>query len=115
MSEQQSQPLESVVLKIVSAFLSRRLSSKYDLAWKDAKASDETKGEYNEKRSKLAKEAFLAVRARTGADFVEYFVSTLCSVPQHMADETYLELSRQLHGNTDRVRTLTLLALSARS
>ncbi len=111
----QAAPLETTVLKVVSSYLSRRLATKHDLAWKDAKESAEGKGEYNEKRSKLAKDAFLAVRARTGSDFIEYFVSTLCSVPQHMTDEAFLDLSRQLHESTDRVRTLTLLALSARS
>jgi CRISPR-associated protein Cmx8 len=107
--------IESLVLKIVSAYLSSRLASKYDLAWKDVKEGTDDKGQYNEKRSKLAREAFLATRARTGADFIDYFVSTLCSVPQRMTEEAFLDLSRQLHQNTDHVRTLTLLALSARS
>jgi CRISPR-associated protein Cmx8 len=108
-------PLEAVVLKIVSSYVSSRLDSKYGLEWKDVKDSPGDKTEYNEKRNKIAKDAFLAVRARTGADFVDYFVSTLCSVPQRMTDESFADLSRQLHENTNRVRTLTLLALSARS
>lgn len=108
-------PLETVVLKIVTSYVTSRLDSKYGLDWKGVKDNPEEKGEYNEKRSKIAKDAFLAVRARTGADFIDYFVSTLCSVPQRMTDESFADLSRQLHENTNRVRTLTLLALSARS
>lgn len=108
-------PIETVILKVVSSYVSSRLDSKYGLEWKDVKDSPGDKGEYNEKRSKIAKEAFFAVRARTGADFVDYFVSTLCSVPQRMTDEAFADLSRQLHTETQRVRILTLLALSARS
>lgn len=107
--------IETVVLKIVSSYLNRRLETKYGLAWKDVKENADDKGQYNEKRSKLAKDAFLAIRARTGADFIDYFVSTLCSVSQHMTDESFLDLSRQLHEHPDRIRTLTLLALSAKS
>jgi CRISPR-associated protein Cmx8 len=108
-------PLEAVVLQIVSTYISRKLDSKHDLRWADVKAGGEKKDAYDEKRAKVARDAFLAVRARTGADFIDYFASTLCSVPQHQTDEAFLLLTRSLHENTTKVRTLTLLALSARS
>jgi CRISPR-associated protein Cmx8 len=109
------QSLEQIVLDVVKTYLSRRLASKFSLEWKDVQGHPQREAEYEEKKEKLAKEAFLAVRARTGADFVEYFVSTLCSVPQRMTDATFAQLSHHLFQDTDRIRTLTLLALSARS
>ncbi len=71
--------------------------------------------DYNEKKDKIAREAFLAVRSRTGADFVTYFTGTLCSVSQRVGHEGYLELARALGDDreVERVRSLTLLALSA--
>lgn len=114
MSEE-DKPLEGVVLDLVGRYLSRKLKSKYDLEWESAQSTDGGKRNYEEKKGKLAKDAFLAVRARTGADFIEYFVSTLCSVPQFLPEERFLSLSKQLYQETDRVRTLTMLALSARS
>jgi len=114
MTEEQ-QPLEIILLNLVKAYLSRRLAGKYSIEWKAAKESEDGRKEYDDKKNKLARDAFLAIRARTGADFIEYFVSTLCSVPQHMSDSTFTSLSTQLYQDTERVRTLTMLALSARS
>lgn len=114
MSEDQ-QPLEAVVLGLVNSYLNRRLGAKHDISWAKAKESETGKQEYSEKKLKLARDAFLAIRARTGVDFIEYFVSTLCSVPQHLPDATFVNLSQQLYKDTDRIRTLTMLALSARS
>lgn len=111
-----TKPLEAIVLQIVSNYVTRKLDSKHDLRWTDVKGDESGKKDaYSEKRGKVAREAFLAVRARTGADFIDYFASTLCSVPQHQNEETFLSLTRELHQNTAKVRTLTLLALSARS
>lgn len=107
-------PMESILYDVVGQYLSRKLDSKYDLQWKNSK-TDEDKQEFDEKRAKLAKDAFLAVRARTGADFIDYFVSTICSVRQYLPEETFRELSAALYADTARVRTLTMLALSARS
>lgn len=106
--------LESVVFDLVGRYLMRKLKSKYDLDWESAKAGERRK-EFDDKKAKLARDAFLAIRARTGSDFIEYFVATLCSVPQFLPEQTFLSLSQQLYSQTDRVRTLTLLALSARS
>jgi CRISPR-associated protein Cmx8 len=107
--------IEEQIYRMVRAYLSRRLSSKYELSWESAKQNADTKREYSSKREKLGREAFLAVRSRTGADFVEYFTSTICSVPQHLGEEAFLATSRALLEDPERVRTLTLLALSASS
>lgn len=106
--------IETTVFHIVTSYVAKKLESKHDLRWQTVKGTG-AEGEYSEKRSKIAREAFLAVRARTGVDFVDYFSSTLCSVPQRITEETFVTLSKELFTNPDRIRTLTLLALSARS
>ena len=107
--------LESTVYDLVGGYLGRRLKMKYGLEWATAQSTGDGKREYEDKKGKLARDAFLAIRARTGADFIEYFVGTLCSVPQFLPEAAFLSLSKQLYEDTDRVRTLTMLALSARS
>jgi CRISPR-associated protein Cmx8 len=114
MSQQESNEatLESLLYDIIGTYLRGKLKSKYQLEWK-AVESDADKKEYREKREKLAKDAFLAIRSRTGADFVDYFSGSLCSEPQHLDKDKYAVLARALIEHTEQVRTLTLLALSA--
>lgn len=121
-STKNSSTMEALVFRLVSNYVIRKLKSKYDLEWKQ-----EWKGiknddlnqkadyrKYSEMRSKIAKSAFLDVRSRTEQmDFINYFVSSLCSVPQHMKSDSYVDLTQALYQETDKVRTLTLLALSA--
>jgi CRISPR-associated protein Cmx8 len=109
------QTLEHVVFKRIQSYVLGKTERKYDLSWTKAMGKPDKEKDYNEKREKVAREAFLAVRSRTGADFVTYFTSTICSVPQHTSEATYTELARALMDPTDveKVRSLTLLALSA--
>jgi CRISPR-associated protein Cmx8 len=77
--------------------------------------SDERKRVYTDKRDSLAIETFYAIRSRTSNDdFIKYFASTICSVPQWMSSDEYLAMTQELYANTDKIRTLTMLALSAR-
>lgn len=121
-SVDKSTSIETLVFRLVSNYVTRKLKSKHDLEWKT-----EWKGlkneelnqkadykKYSEMRAKVAKSAFLDVRSRTEPmDFINYFVSSLCSVPQHMKSSAYVELTQALYQDTDKIRTLTLLALSA--
>ena len=114
--------IEALVFRLISNYVTRKLKSKHDLEWKTEwkglkneelnQKSDYKK--YSEMKSKVAKSAFLDVRSRTESmDFINYFVSSLCSVPQHMKSTAYVELTQALYQDTDKIRTLTLLALSA--
>jgi CRISPR-associated protein Cmx8 len=121
--------IEQLVFRLVKEYVRAKLKSKYGLEWKkewevSTKTNNEQKenrnksgyGDYSEKKEKIAKSAFLDVRSRTEKmDFINYFVSSLCSVPQHMKSEDYVSLTKALYEDTDRIRTLTLLALSANS
>ena len=120
--------LEPMIFRLIKTYVSRKLKVKYGLEWEDKwllskdatkeqkenRAKDKNYQEYSEKRGKIAKSAFLDVRSRTEpTDFINYFVSTLCSVPQYMQSDDFTVLTQALYQETDKVRTLTLLALSA--
>jgi CRISPR-associated protein Cmx8 len=106
-------PVADLIYQLVGTYISAKLDSKYGLKWKNVQGTPGER-EYGELKTKVAKEAFLAVRSRTGDDFIEYFASTLCSFPQFLSEDGYATLAQALHTDTDKVRTLTLLALSAR-
>ncbi|WP_404784958.1 type I-MYXAN CRISPR-associated protein Cmx8 [Altericista sp. CCNU0014] len=106
---------EKLVLRLVKSYVLSKLDGKYQLKWKEVQGSLKEK-EYREKKAKIAKSAFLDVRSRTEkSDFINYFASTICSVSQRMNEESFEKLTRDLYEDTDKVRTLTMLALSANS
>ena len=106
---------EALVYRVIGIYLQRRLKAKYGLEWSEVKDRPDQRKAYEETREKVAREAFLAVRSRSGLDFAEYFASTLCSVSQPLNEQQYATLAQSLYADTDKVRTLTMLALSARS
>jgi CRISPR-associated protein Cmx8 len=109
------QPLVAeLIYQLVGTYISAKLKSKYENELKAVQGTPKEADYKKEKRAKIAKDAFLSVRSRTGDDFIEYFASTLCSFPQFLSEDGYATLARALHTDTDKVRTLTLLALSAR-
>jgi CRISPR-associated protein Cmx8 len=110
-----ARPLEQIILQMVQAWISGRLESKYDLIWSKVKDSPK-QDDYEKKKSKLATEAFLAARSRPGKEFARWFTSTLCSVNQRgiSSEVDFVALAQALDENPDHVRSLTLLALSAR-
>jgi CRISPR-associated protein Cmx8 len=110
-----TETLEAVVYKMVGMYLGRKTEAKQEQTFEQAKAAGNL-DERNKLREKLARDAFLAARSRTGADFVDFFTSTLCSVPQHIKETEYAVIAKALldPAEVDRIRTLTMLALSAR-
>jgi CRISPR-associated protein Cmx8 len=114
--------IEILIFKLVKTYVRRKVESKYQLKWKEEWANKEGRekhkgyDEYSEKKSKISKSAFLEVRSRTEqGDFIRYFTGTLCSVPQYMGSDSYVKLAQALYDEEEyeKVRTLTLLALSA--
>ena len=114
--------IEPMVFQLVKNYVGRKLKLKYNLEfkseWKGLKSEELNKqagyAKYAEMKAKVAKSAFLDIRSRTEQmDFINYFVSSLCSVPQHMKSEGFVALTQVLYQDTDKIRTLTLLALSA--
>jgi CRISPR-associated protein Cmx8 len=113
--ESKKSTCEELILRIIENYMRRKLKEKYGLDWETAQKSDQQKATYREKKETTAKDCFYAIRSRTGDDFINYFASTLCSVPQWMNQESFLVLTRALYEDTERMRTLTMLALAARS
>jgi len=108
--------VEALVYQAVGRYLDRRLRAKRKSGYSDVKAGTADKDEYSKERRALAVNAFYSVKSRTEADFIEYFANTLCSVSQNPISETdYVTLAKALHHETEDVRTLTMLALSAHS
>lgn len=107
--------LEDILLRIVNGYLARKVRGRTGESWDAAKDDPARNAAYGEAKEKLARTAFLAIRSRTGADFVDYFASTLCSVPQRLKNDEFSALARALRERPAEVRTLTMLALSARS
>ena len=105
--------VEALIYQLVDTFIRAKLKSKYQLEWKKIQGTGQ-EPEYQDKKAKIAREAFLAIRSRTGEDFIEYFASTLCAFPQFLSEAGYGTLAKELYEDTDKVRTLTMLALSAR-
>ncbi|UFP95945.1 type I-MYXAN CRISPR-associated protein Cmx8 [Gloeobacter morelensis] len=123
-TEAVKQPLseEELLYRLVQSYLLGKLQSKYRMKWdKDRKlpvqgSNPISLDEYRKAKEKIAKDAFLAIRSRTDREaFIEYFVATLCSVPQRFGQQYFVGLARALDQETDRIRTLTMLALSAQS
>ena len=109
------QTLEHLIFRRIQAYVLGKTERKYELSWSKVQGNPAQEKEYREKKEKVGREAFLAIRSRTGADFVAYFTSTICSVPHFASEEKYLVVARALMdpGEVERVRSLTLLALSA--
>jgi CRISPR-associated protein Cmx8 len=106
---------EKLVLRLVKSYVMSKLEGKYQLKWKEVQGTPK-ENEYREKKGKIAKSAFLEVRSRNEkSDFINYFASTICSVSQRMNEDSFEKLTRDLYEDTDKVRTLTMLALSAHS
>jgi CRISPR-associated protein Cmx8 len=106
---------ETLIYRVVSNYLRFKLDSKYKLVWKSVQGKPKEEEDYRAKKAKLAREAFLAIRSRTGQDFVDYFVSTLCSVSQSMNEQRFVALTKALVKDGDNIRTLTMLALAAQT
>jgi CRISPR-associated protein Cmx8 len=103
-----------IIFRLVETYVKGKLNRKYQLRWRDIKGDPGKEKDYQEKKEKIVKSAFLDIRSRTEPmDFINYFVSSLCSVPQDMKFEGFAVLTQELYGDPDKVRTLTLLALSA--
>ena len=77
---------------------------------------------YLEAREKVATDAFLAIRGRNSDEFVDYFIGSICAVPQFMGakgvspEQGFIAVSDALHESEDKrteMKNLAMLALCA--
>ena len=100
-----------IVYQVCQKYVLTKLDSKYDLTWDKSQGNPQKEKDYNEKKTKIANEAFLAVRSRTESQaFIEYFVSTLYPF---IKKNEFSQFAEDLFNKTDEFRALTLLALSS--
>ena len=106
-----------IVYQVCQHYVLSKLESKYQMVW-DKKLKKPTESgnpieqaKFDEKKYKIANEAFLAVRSRTETQaFIDYFVSTLYP---YVRKEEFAEFADKLFNQTDEIRALTLLALAS--
>lgn len=115
-----------IVYKVCQSYVLGKLKTKYNMVLievKDKQKSEEKKyipqesgkdiswEDLNEKKYKIANEAFLAIRSRTeNQAFIDYFVSTLYP---YIREKEFAEFADKLFNQTDEIRALTLLALAS--
>lgn len=104
-----------LVREMITAYVMRKADAKSGTSWDKARENPRLKKEWEDQKERAARDAFLAVRSRTGADFVDYFVSTLCSQGQYLPPKRFDTIAAALREQRDDVRTLTMLALSAQA
>jgi CRISPR-associated protein Cmx8 len=106
---------------LIRAYVNHKTEVKSGKKYEDFKNNKDNRGyvlwpkEYREAREKVCTDAFLAMRGRREQDFVEYFTGTICSIPQYLPEEDYLIVTDALISDWEKVKTLSMLALSAHS
>lgn len=107
------------IYDLIRQFVRLKAESKSGLVLKKFQKDDKGRiiypGDYREGVEKVCSDAFLAMRGRKDQDFVEYFTGTICSVPQYLVKDDFLLVSQVLLDDWERVKTLSMLAISAHS
>ncbi|CAK8718722.1 Type I-MYXAN CRISPR-associated protein Cmx8 [Candidatus Electrothrix laxa] len=105
------------VRNIVRQYVQRKVEKKTGISFR-ALLKDEGErviypAAYKEAVEKICMDIFLAMRDRKGQDFVAYFTETLCSEPQCLPEGDFLFISQALIHEQDKMKNLSLLAVSA--
>ena len=118
-AETRDDALARRIYRVIGAFVRHRTrdkTGKDDSAFpKNDKGYPDYSRDYLETREKVAKDAFLSMRARRDADFTEYFTGSICAVPHFLPEEDYLAVSQALVEDPEKIKNLAMLALSAHS
>jgi len=117
------QTLELRIYRIIREYVRQKAENKSGLKIEDFKKEKGSDGKehivypqkYREETEKVCSDAFLAMRGRREKDFIEYYSGTIFSVPHFLPEEDYLAVSKALMEDWEKVKTLSMLALSANS
>ncbi|MGB5686148.1 MAG: type I-MYXAN CRISPR-associated protein Cmx8 [Candidatus Electrothrix sp.] len=105
------------IRSLVSQYIRRKAERKSRMAFKGFQKDESGRiyypTTYREAVKNVCMDIFLAMRGRQGQAFVEYFTGTLCSVPQCLSNDDFLLISQALNNEWDKVKTLSMLAVSA--
>lgn len=104
------------IYRLMRNFVNRRTEEKSELNYKAyAKADAGGRKRYRDALESVARDAFLQMRGRNDDDFVAYFAGSICAVPHFLKEDDYVAISNALLTQPGRVKTLSMLALSAHS
>jgi len=116
-------PLPPLINRMVRQYVIRKTEAKTGLEWDKLKEKETPEGkldipkDWNDAKEKVASDAFLAARSRREQDFVDFFTSTFCQFKQFLSDDEFRIVANALleESGPEKVKTLTMLALSANS
>jgi CRISPR-associated protein Cmx8 len=111
--------LTQCIQRLVRAYVRRKSEDKsrikFDSIPKNEKGFPNYPQPYRDAVEKVCGDAFLAMRSRREQDFIEYFTSALCAIPQWLPEDDFLLVTNALLNEPDRVKTISMMALSAAS
>ncbi len=111
------------VHSMIRAYVAQKVKARTGKSWDDFEASGFRDQIYRDAVNKVCMDAFYQIRSRKDQrDFVNYWATTICSVPQFIHDDEFAGVASILLDNKpadatnwEDVRSLALLALSAHS
>lgn len=71
--------------------------------------------DYHDARRAAGESLFLEFRSRREQAFIDHFAQTFFATKQYVSEDQYTEIGRELLHQPEKVKTLTLMALSANS
>ncbi|MGE0434914.1 MAG: type I-MYXAN CRISPR-associated protein Cmx8 [Planctomycetota bacterium] len=109
-----ARPLDLIVRDVATQYSLRRAEAREgNLLKGEGDKTDWRNPKAQEARAEAARDAFLQLRSRRDQAFIEHFTALFGQFGQYLPEQDFLTLTHALHADTDRVKTITLLALSA--
>src|SRR5262249_5251831 len=110
----QLRKLDLIIYDVAKQYVLRRAEAREaDLPKFESGAVDWRHPKAQEAKADAARDAFLALRSRRDQAFIEHFTGLFGQFGQYLPEQDFLSLTHALHEDTDRVKTVALLALSA--
>lgn len=110
--------LSAWVHSMIRAYVGQKVKARIDKTWDDFKATGFKDRDYRDAVNKVCMDAFYQIRSRKDhREFVNYWTSSICSVPQFIHDSEFADVAEILldEDRWEDVQSLALLALSAHS
>ncbi len=112
--KRQPRPVDLIVHDVAKQYVLRRAEAREpNLPKSEAGAVDWRHPKAQNAKADAARDAFLALRSRRDQAFIEHFTGLFGQFGQYLPEQDFLSLADALHEDTDRVKTIALLALSA--
>lgn len=107
--------LEGVCYVVARNYVLAKVESKHGLTWGKCQGTPALEAEFRRLKHKIARQAFLEIRSKSGPTFANYVARTICAQPQRLGEARYAIFSKALIERTTETHTLMMLALSANS